>query len=421
MIAMDSSERRPVRILWGSFSDTVLTLAGSRAELDSACHGKNLEVIHWCHGRHLENTLHYLFPLRYENSPDMDLGEWVTRFGNRFPELADPEEVVSYVADNFNLLCDCFQPDVFVSWNRYDPVFGLPYQLAKERGIPTFDLERALIPHLISLGLEFRQEPIDFSAEHLARGKELLSKHPSGHIRKQRRPHVSFAGKGKGVLLVLGSWDAVTDREVQLYRNSHDMAVRMAESLPGWKVIYKPHPLAPLVEKSCPNLEISAANPVGLINKCDAVIANGTKLELDVIQNGKPLILSGGGFLSNSQAVRFVTTHKAAIEAVQSIDRWHDPDRALDALAAFVGSKAAGSWFSLSNAGNGAQPLDSLLDRFIEPVGEIAEKPGLESCLYKYHAASMNRYHRSGAGDIANWELLKELVKRVKTKLRLSI
>jgi hypothetical protein len=418
---MDSSERRPVRILWGSFSDTVLSLVGSREELDSACRRKNIEVIHWCQGKFVENTLHYLFPMRFAPNSETDISGWTSRYQDRFPDLEDMDEVVGYVIDNFTLLCECFQPDIFVSWNKYDPVFGLPHSLAVEKGLATFDLERALVPHLVSFGLEFKPDQADVSEEHVDRGRDLLARYPTAHIRKQRRPHLALPQKRKKLLLVLGSWDAVTDRSVHLYRDSHEMAVRIAEDLADWKVIYKPHPLAPLIDTTHPNLEISAANPISLIGKCDAVVANGTKLELDAIQNGKPLILSGGGFLSNSQAARLASTHESIIDAVRSLEQWHDPEAAATALAAFVGSKAATSWYSVTNEGNEAQPLDALLDRLLASIEVPAEKPDLRSCLLHYHSVSLNRYHRSGIGDIANRDLLAELIKRIKLKLRLSI
>lgn len=355
--------------------------------------------------------------MRYAHNVGTGYSEWAPLYEDRLPRLADAGSVVAYVVDNFNLLCESFQPDIFISWNKYDPIFGLPYELAVKKRLPVFDMERALIPHWVSLGLEFKQSGKQISRDFEAKGRLILEKYPSAHIRKQRRVRLKAPQRNRKTILVLGSWDAVSDRSANFYRDSNDMAACVARDLPGWHVIFKPHPLAVVSRNPASNLEISNANPTKLIADSDVVVTSGTKLELDVIQSDKPLVLCGGGFLANSGAGIVSHTHEATIEAVKTVDLWHHPEKSMEALAAFVGYEASHSWYSLSSVEEDTQSLEDLLGKFLEVEPTEASRPDLHACMLNYHAAFVNRYHRSGISDFSNRELLKELMKRIKLKM----
>tara|TARA_B100000315_G_C14360760_1_gene488357 strand:- start:188 stop:799 length:612 start_codon:yes stop_codon:yes gene_type:complete len=65
-------------------------------------------------------------------------------------------------------------------------------------------------------------------------------------------------------------------------------------------VVYKSHPSVQLpVQINHPNFLISNSDPNELIDLSDMVVANGSKLELNVLLKEKPLILPGFGIFFN--------------------------------------------------------------------------------------------------------------------------
>ena len=417
---MGSSNPRPTRVLWSGFSNTIPEILTDKNALKNACAKHNVEIIIWSQGHKRPGTLHYFFPLRKSQQPAQKYRPWNDRYLARYPKYDQTNEIVSYVVDHFNLLLDHLQPDVFVSWNRFDPTFGLPFEIAMDRGISCFDMERALLPSFLSLGLNFREDPFQFEPDLVPKGREILERFPTGHIYKKVLAKKSLSRSGSRKLLVLGSWDAVSDRESFVYDNSPHMAEKLAEDLPDWQIYYKPHPLAEQNLKPAQNLKTETGDPVSLIESADLVITAGTKLELDVVQAGKPLLLAGCGFLYGSGVASVGESHDEIVSLIQSANEWFDPSLARDYLASYIATKSSRDWFSLTEDPEYCLDLQTLIGRFSN--ASLTKDPikSLEIALADYFSEFFTRYHRRGLQDFNGNELLTEVKVRAKRKLGLN-
>lgn len=414
---MDSFNEIPVRVLWSTFSNTIPAAPGKLEEIHKYSKKHNLEIIFWNQGEKREHSLQYFFPMNYSGNLKASYKHWVTRFQSRYPDMLNTESVVSYVVNHFELLCDVIQPDIFISWNRHDPTFGLPSFLAQNRGVKCLDLERSLVPELLCFGLNFREQSFKSTLDEQEIGSKYLGSGGSGHIYPNLSSSKRLSKNVREYILILGSWDAVVDSSESLFSDSNAMASFLAQSIPSRIFLYKPHPLALPFESKYSNLRVSNFDPTKLIIDADAVVTSGSKLELDTVISRKPLILAGRGFLFGTTAARRVISPDELINAIETVDHWYDPDESFRQLTGYVGRKLQSSWFSLEPDVPGMQDLNCLLSNISSSVLSSKSKPNLSDSLIKYFGVFVNRYDRSGLSGFSGQELIEQLYVKVKKKI----
>lgn len=259
---------------------------------------------------------------------------------------SQPLTTVEYLRQARRLLRKDIRFDVFLSWNPNDPVFGIWHRYLKDLDIPVLALERALIPDMLSLGLNFKKEKVYYAKDNAELGRQILQQTNSGHIYKKRK---KFKARGQIDILVLGSWHSVMDRSTLLTPETCQLAEKIAAEFPQLTVAYKPHPLASKhYNKICKKCKIFTNDPIELISQSSVVVTSGTKLELDVTLMRKPLILAGGGFLSSLPSIPVARDlNECIIFCKEAIAR--DTDQTHSELECFIGHEAQHNWYDLQN------------------------------------------------------------------------
>ena len=379
-----------------------------RERFDRYCLALGIENVFWGIGETggFAKVLPFRFPLARRCYRANDV-KWVDWLSQRYPHIADPAGTIAYIEEAFNEVCDAFEPDVFVSWNRYDPTFGIPFEIAKRRGIAVRDLERALVPHFLTLGLNLKETKRSFDSFHYQHGKVILEQFPTANIYPQRRR--ALKGKQKATVLVLGSWDEVVDRSHCCFASSSDMAKYVQDNLANWRVLYKPHPLG----RRQPKLKnVTYGNPIDLIESADVVLTYGSKLELDVVNMQKPLVLANCGLLASSGAANTAMTAEECIEAIRGVSDWHDPTKAKKNLYGYIGYKATHDWYCLQESSPYVMPLTALLAELTRDV-VARKKGGLCDAFFKYIHVAEDRKAEEALNNVSLKELGKYATKRL--------
>lgn len=218
-------------------------------------------------------------------------------------------------------------PDVVYVWNPYCCAFGILGEVARLSGRQVRTIEYGVLPDtlLLDRGFIFDSELFAGHAEvrgrHLEEGRavlEMLQRAGAARLYAQASAHVPAGAEllpGDIGILVLGlsevdagvvpSWGGERRGPYPYHANGVELARAIAACSPTYKVIYKPHPNHnPLHEdvRLMDNAWVVNGDAHGLLDWCHVVVANGSKMEIDAMVAGKPVVNVGTGILSYSEA-----------------------------------------------------------------------------------------------------------------------
>lgn len=294
-----------------------------------------------------------------------------------------------------------FPFDLFVAWNPNDPVFGVWYNYFRAMGIPVVPLERALIPNFLELGLKFTTPTQEYPDEFFELGRTTLRNAPSSHIHKQRQANAP----NEIDILVLGSWAEVMNASSLLAPYTCQIAEQLAQSLPNHVVVYKPHPLSPKhYQRLCTKANVSHADPLALSRKASIVVTSASKLEREVVQEGRPLILLGGGFLNSLATIPTVYSIEDCINRCLDTN-WYNKDETYSEFTRFIGYQVSHHWYDLRGHYQGSR-------KFLEFV-EHLEKVETSKKMYTETFQSMDRIRAIKLHHLPSSTLIRELLSRL--------
>lgn len=214
------------------------------------------------------------------------------------------------------IVLDAVKPDLFICWCGMSPLFGIPLAKAKSRGIPTLIWEAGMLSNTFLL------DPRGIACDASIAGLPLVKQPALDRIQfaqeimeKRRRSMMSpaildelfekGAAKRKKILL-LGGMDVANG----VYRPDNEatttlgalisgveLAKRLAEFFPEMSVVYRPHPREgkkPLSVLRYTKIVIDSDTEI-IRQFCwaDVVVGYGSKLDMDVLTLGKPLVVVG--------------------------------------------------------------------------------------------------------------------------------
>lgn len=218
-----------------------------------------------------------------------------------------------------------YKPDVFLVWNPGCYQFSFPASFMKRKGVLIRFMEWGAVPGTfiftkrssIYFSKKFEKEIIQVNdnvgvkqyifdqIQNILAGEEGLNLYNQDRLVINQE--LAFWSNGKPKLLVLGLSEADSlvipnaheDRKIYLpfFQNSLDAALSLSNSLPDWDIVFKPHPNLNYTTPGfkSKNCLVVMGNPDEFIRRTDVTIAFGTKLEINVVLQGKPLILLGSG------------------------------------------------------------------------------------------------------------------------------
>lgn len=236
-----------------------------------------------------------------------------------------------------------YQPNIAFIWNTTCCQYGILHDYLVKKGVNTFQIEHGPIKNsiIIDKGYMFGVSSVcRFNAESIAEyemiGYDVLKELQDANFTNQlysqesaKVPKAYIENQGKINILVLGlsevdagvypSWFN-KDRKVfyKFHKNGLDQARQIARLSNSYQVIFKPHPNHNphnINKRVLDNLYIVNGNYDNLLKWCDVVIANGTKAEIDVIINDKPMVNISNGLLYFSGA-SYVVDHLSELKSV---------------------------------------------------------------------------------------------------------
>ncbi len=248
--------------------------------------------------------------------------KWILRL-SRWKKDLSVRQVLLYhfsVLVFFDRFLKTQNPDLILIWNPFCYSFGVLSDIAARKGIRTVTIEWGPLENTIYLDPYGSQTLTKFAKSSLGDLQHQVYKLPAGVNTIANQYKQSSEGKiwdeirnskPNRKILVLGTSEVDSgvipnwhkDRKLvyPYFKNGFHCAEQTARFAGRDDiVIYKPHPSHnPFPESKMirPGFYIVNADPGVLIEWSDFVIASATKLELMVIEMGKPLILPGAGLL----------------------------------------------------------------------------------------------------------------------------
>lgn len=253
-------------------------------------------------------------------------------------------------------------PDVVYVWNPYCCAFGMLGEYARLSGRRVRTIEYGVLPDTLLLDDGFIFDSRLFADHAGVRGRYLKEGWPVLHMLEQAGearlydqasamvPAGAELLPGEIGILVLGlsevdagvipAWGAERRGPYPYHANGSELAQAIAASSPAYKVIYKPHPNHNPMHKDVRlrnNAWVVNGDARSLLDWCHVVVANGSKMEIDAMVAGKPVVNVGAGILSYSEAsYRMPSWDQLAPTIRQAYDR-EAFERRRAALADFLG------------------------------------------------------------------------------------
>ena len=212
-------------------------------------------------------------------------------------------------------------------WNPYCCAFGILGDYAERIGCEVRTIEYGVLPGTLLLDDGFLFNSALFAGYQSEKGKHLEDgERVVAMLRAEERsqlyqqvqaslPAGAEGDPGDVRILVLGlsevdagvipSWGSERKGPFPYHENGVALARAIARSSPRYKVIYKPHPNhnpLPTDRRLGTNAWVVNGDARRLFSWCDVVVANGSKMEIDAMLAGKPVINVGVGILSYSDA-----------------------------------------------------------------------------------------------------------------------
>jgi hypothetical protein len=299
---------------------------------------------------------------------------WTNRWGRVTRESQDTLELsLQRYASAIRQWYDVLRPSMVLVSSNSVPHTGIPFDLARERAIPTAAFERGYLPESYQIS-DYGSGPFsnwsDSPLESLMKGSEAGAMQAVGE--EEIALLRDFRGRRDAAAEDLPCETArrrderirvlfvpVADNTFSVYPIEHpdharimpafDDTLEVARQLyanPRFNVVVKPHPTEAKSNRwsSLPgDWRISHGDVMSWIEWAEVVVCNGTTLELSALARGKPVVLAGRSILSNKGIAEEVTKPAELAAAVETAVRsGKDADRR-DRFARFL------SWLRTEN------------------------------------------------------------------------
>lgn len=241
------------------------------------------------------------------------------------------------------------KPDVVYVWNPYCCAFGILGELARAVGYKVRTIELGVLPDTIQLddGFLHRSAVLARYARvkggFARQGNEVMLQlrgrsDTRGYVQGQAKlPQQAALLPGEIGILVFGlsdvdagvipGWAPERRGPYPYHLNGIALAQAIASRSTRYKVIFKPHPNHNQWPKDVPlaaNAWVVNGDARHLLQWCDVVVANGSKMEVEAMLADRPVVNIGKGILSFS-------------EASYRVESWEEVDRVILAAKAREG------------------------------------------------------------------------------------
>lgn len=218
-------------------------------------------------------------------------------------------------------------PDVVYVWNPYCCAFGILGEVARQDGREVRTIEYGVLSDTLMLDDGFIFDSRLFAGyakekgHYVEKGRavmNMLQQAGEAGLYKQTSAKLPAGAEllpGDIGILVLGlsevdagvipAWGAERRGAYPYHANGSELAKAIAASSPAYKIIYKPHPNHNPLHKDVrlrDNAWVVNGDARSLLEWCHVVVANGSKMEIDAMVAGKPVVNVGTGILSYSEA-----------------------------------------------------------------------------------------------------------------------
>lgn len=268
------------------------------------------------------------------------------KHGERLGKLSGQD----LLADEAQMICQkyswfCYnklkrlKPRMLVALNPLIPHTQIPFEVAKKMGIKCMTFERGMLPESFILDEDgfggFSSISHKSLAElmttperesHIAVWEGYVEANQNALIPRKATLSKEVVDGDRGFsiqlpkpkVLVLGMADINTaiypaeheERQVNspLFLDSMHLS-QCVNSIFNGDLIYKPHPNQfHLMGSNDDDVRISTKSPISLIAEADAIVVNGTSLDVYACLAGKPVILAGNTYFSNKRICYDVTS-----------------------------------------------------------------------------------------------------------------
>ena len=277
--------------------------------------------------------------------PDWLPKKWIPRLYEK-PEVSAEEHYEKLKKDALSIL-SLVTPNFLVVWNAEAPNYGVLSDIAAANGVNILHSERGLIPASIYIdehGVLNRSSRLcywkdtrsKFSYQELGQSVLSLVSNASTVRHRFRRYEslklwASIGSKSfSKIFVIFGSpscengfagEDPYINRSIfPLFPSYFELFDFLVNRFPEVFWVYKPHPHSKLIDlPDYTNLITSHAHPDFLIEKGDAFLFHGSKLELQAALSGKPVVLLGYGELWGSEAVFEINSQRDLSNVIQKI------------------------------------------------------------------------------------------------------
>ena len=300
--------------------------------------------------------------------------------GSRYAERA-----IGYSRRIFETL----KPAVYIGWNTLETRFGIPAAVARSMGIPVVSIEAGFFPKSVRFDHVDLSMPRDFS-ESFLEGCEAYGCHLMDTYENFVKPVEAFSKAAPSVwsrqgikVLVIGCVECdlgvfggfeSKNRFLPEFSDSTKVADCLAADN-QLSVVFRPHPLwrngFPGQEDLSSRTTVSFADSKGLISDADVVVVPaGSKLEGQVILEGKPMVRHGVGFLPCPD-MGFTETDPARLaDCVRKAHETNNPDQEIRKFTRLMGALHKNGWARIPSEDDdeSEQELDSAVQYALEYV-----------------------------------------------------
>ncbi len=233
------------------------------------------------------------------------------------------------------------RPAHFFCWNRSCCAFGYLAEILEKHGVNVLSIEWGSLPGSFLITNRDR----NFPTWNMPRDDDEKSTHfivrnitasGSGIYAQESKMHVHYQHllneKSKHRILYLGMSEVDSfcippshierRRYLPFSKSCLHLFEQITSLAPNACCVYKPHPLQSDCKpgRLAENSHIVDGNPEEWIHWADTIISNGSKLEVDVIHQGKNLICVGGGLFWGHDFAQNVSTFNGLADCINRSD-----------------------------------------------------------------------------------------------------